>query len=287
VAFPRIRTYDSSRTPRRGEQSAVPHTLAQVDLSAITVTLVAVAEADTAKGGAPETAASDSSHGWLAAMTRQLREQEQALAAAQARVAELETEASAPRARLAQIAALAAGIPAAPALPPARQPEQVAALSHYPSSSRASAAAFHSDAKRQHAAAAGGVAEADSQVARDLGARSVRDIAAPGSPFTWKGRGRQGSIGAAGGRPTGGSDDVLHPAARKLLAALARHAPARFTWGQAATLAGLKPSGGHYNAGRKQLRDLGLVEEGADGLVTPSPAGLDVAGEVPLAPSSP
>jgi hypothetical protein len=51
---------------------------------------------------------------------------------------------------------------------------------------------------------------------------------------------------------------ALHPAARKLLTALAQHAPARFIWGQAATLAGLKPSGGHYNAGRKQLRDMDL-----------------------------
>jgi hypothetical protein len=76
-----------------------------------------------------------------------------------------------------------------------------------------------------------------------------------------------------------------HPAARKLLTAFAQHAPARFTWGQAATLAGPKPSGGHYNAGRKQLRDMGLVEEATD-LVTVSPAGMEVAGEVPPAPSS-
>ena len=66
-----------------------------------------------------------------------------------------------------------------------------------------------------------------------------------------------------------------------------RAGPARFTWGQAATLAGLKHSGGHYNAGRKQLRDLGLVEEAADGLVGASPAGLDAAGAVPPAPSTP
>ena len=36
---------------------------------------------------------------------------------------------------------------------------------------------------------------------------------------------------------------ALHPAARKLLTALAQHAPARFTWSQTATLAGPKPSG--------------------------------------------
>jgi hypothetical protein len=50
-------------------------------------------------------------------------------------------------------------------------------------------------------------------------------------------------------------------------------------------LAGLKPSGGHYNAGRKQLRDMGLVDEAAD-LVVVSPAGMDLAGEVPPAPST-
>jgi hypothetical protein len=68
------------------------------------------------------------------------------------------------------------------------------------------------------------------------------------------------------------SGDSLHPAARKLLLALAQDAPARFTWGQAATLAGLKPSGGHFNAGRKDLRILQYVAE-TNGLVTPTPLG--------------
>jgi hypothetical protein len=79
-----------------------------------------------------------------------------------------------------------------------------------------------------------------------------------------------------------------------LLLALAQHAPARFTWGQAATLAGLKPSGGHFNAGRKSLRDAGYVAETSDpgsgsgtSLVVASPAGLKAAGEVPPAPSTP
>jgi hypothetical protein len=82
------------------------------------------------------------------------------------------------------------------------------------------------------------------------------------------------------------SGDGMHPAARKLLAALAQHAPARFTWGQAATLAGLKPSGGHFNAGRKSLRELGYVEE-ANNLLSATPAGLKAAGEVPPVPSTP
>ncbi len=84
-----------------------------------------------------------------------------------------------------------------------------------------------------------------------------------------------------------GSEVRLHPAARKLLGALAQHAPARFTWGQAATLAGLKPSGGHFNAGRKELRDRAFVEEG-DGCVAITDLGLLEAGErAPAAPSSP
>ena len=78
----------------------------------------------------------------------------------------------------------------------------------------------------------------------------------------------------------------LHPAARKLLTAAARHAPARFTWGQLATLAGLKPSGGHFNAGRKELRACGYVAE-SNSLVMPTDAGLNAAGEVPAAPSTP
>jgi hypothetical protein len=79
------------------------------------------------------------------------------------------------------------------------------------------------------------------------------------------------------------SEVSLHPAARKLLSALAQHAPARFTWGQAATLAGLKPSGGYFNAGRKELRDRAFVEEG-DGCVAISDRGLAEAGEQAPAP---
>ena len=39
VAFPLIRTFDSSRTPQRAERTATPRTLAEVDLSAITTAL--------------------------------------------------------------------------------------------------------------------------------------------------------------------------------------------------------------------------------------------------------
>ena len=94
---------------------------------------------------------------------------------------------------------------------------------------------------------------------------------------------RPSRIGASNS-PTA-SGDGIHPAARKLLAALAQYAPARFTWGQAATLAGLKPSGGHFNSGRKDLRAAGYVVE-ANGLVAPTPDGLKAAGEVLPAPST-
>lgn len=243
VAFPSIRTYDSSRTPKRGERVATLRTLAEVDLSAITATLAETQRA-AAKGGVAEASASGShgGRGRLAATERRLREQGQELAATQARVAALDAETAALRTRLGRIAALAAESDS-PLPPSAAQTEHHVPLLRPPSASRAPVSLTPATAGRPGA---------------------ERPLAA-----------------AADG------DGALHPAARKLLAALARHAPARFTWGQAATLAGLKPSGGHYNAGRKQLRDLGLVEEAADGLVGASPAGLDAAGAVPPAPSTP
>jgi hypothetical protein len=64
------------------------------------------------------------------------------------------------------------------------------------------------------------------------------------------------------------------------------HAPGRFSWGQLATLAGLKPSGGHFNSGRKALRDAGYIAETND-LVEVKPSGLAAAGEVPASPSTP
>jgi hypothetical protein len=53
VAFPKIRTFDSSRTPRRGERLATPRTLAEVDLTAI-VAALAAAETDPGKGRSEE-----------------------------------------------------------------------------------------------------------------------------------------------------------------------------------------------------------------------------------------
>ena len=56
VAFPLIRTFDSSRTPQRTERTAAPGTLAEVDLSAITAALanVEAGAADVPTAPAPE-----------------------------------------------------------------------------------------------------------------------------------------------------------------------------------------------------------------------------------------
>jgi hypothetical protein len=50
--------------------------------------------------------------------------------------------------------------------------------------------------------------------------------------------------------------------------------------------AGPKPSGGHFNPGRKDLRAFSCVDE-SDGLVMATADGLRAAGEVPSAPSTP
>lgn len=236
VAFPAIRTYDSSRTPRRGERVATPRTLAEVDLSAITAALAAAGASGTGEGAS----AAGGSRAQLTELRQQLTERERRLTIAQARIAELEAEAVTLRTRLEQIATLAAkGGTSLPS--PAAPAERPTSLSRLPPGPR------------------------------------TPEWATPVTAARPDDRPR---VGAAEG------NGALHPAARKLLTALAQHTPARFTWGQTATLEGLKPSGGHYNAGRKQLRDLGLIDEAAD-LVTASSSGLDAAGEVPPAPSTP
>jgi hypothetical protein len=213
VSFPPIRTFDSSRTPRRGEL-AIPQTLAEVDLTAI---VAALASAGAEVPGKPK--------------ERETRydQLEQELAAAKERITTLEEKNRELNSRLAGIAALAAGT--------VRAPADAAAIVVRPRPKIP-------DAKSVQALR---VVTSDSS-------------AAPGN---------------------GG----IHPAARKLLTALAQHAPVRFTWGQAATLAGLKPSGGHFNSGRKDLRAAGYVLE-TSGLVTPTPDGLRAAGEALPAPST-
>ena len=60
ISFPKIRTFDSSRTPKRGERLAIPRTLAEVELTAIIAALAAVGCQGTRKterGGDPERSA--------------------------------------------------------------------------------------------------------------------------------------------------------------------------------------------------------------------------------------
>ena len=49
VSFPPIGTFDSSRTPKRGERLAIPRTLAEVDLTAIVAALAAAGGEDPGK----------------------------------------------------------------------------------------------------------------------------------------------------------------------------------------------------------------------------------------------
>jgi Helicase HerA, central domain len=164
VSFPEIRTFDSSRTPKRGERLATPRTLAEVDLTAIIAALAAVETGDLARSKTDR---------------RREVQLEQELAAAKARIAALEQANQALNSRLASIAALAAV-----ATPTA---VEAAAL------------------------------ERSRPKIDPKSVRPVRAVAVHQSPVT---------------------GDEIHPAARKLLVALAQHAPGRFTWGQVATLAG-------------------------------------------------
>lgn len=94
--------------------------------------------------------------------------------------------------------------------------------------------------------------------------------------------------GTAASRPRAASaaTDALHAAARGILDVLAGRYPASFTWQQAATLAGLKARGGHFNAGRKDLRERGLVDEAGD-LIRISEAGRALVGDDFTAPQGP
>ena len=211
VQFPAIRTFDSSRTPCRGEQPAAPRTLAEVDLTAITAALAAASTPDPDKPASAD--------------DRRLTKLERELAAAKQRIAELEQENRDLVGRLEQIVALA--------FSPFGTADPAKAIEPRP--------------------------------------------ATPPSPAP------RPRLRASTGH---GAGNDIQGAARKLLIAAAQHAPGRFTWGQLATLAGLKPSGGHFNAGRKQLRQSGYVDEN-NNLVGVTKAGLKAAGKVPLAPSTP
>ncbi len=87
-------------------------------------------------------------------------------------------------------------------------------------------------------------------------------------------------------RPATGGEDRRLGAERRLLAVLASRHPARSTRAQLGTLAGLAHTGGTFGTYLSRLRAHGLLEEDGD-LLGCSAEGLDAAGEVPAAASSP
>jgi len=82
---------------------------------------------------------------------------------------------------------------------------------------------------------------------------------------------RTGSVAPAGTAANG----ALPSSATKMLAALA--SGMRLTWAQTATVAGLKARGGHFNTGRKALRDGGYIEEQGTS-ITATDKGIEAAG---------
>jgi len=96
VAFPRIRTLDSSQTPKREAQASTPRALAAVDLSALRAELAGMAgdapEAPAAPAPADRRETSD--------LERRLQQRDAELAAAQAQLTRMEAETAAMRARL-------------------------------------------------------------------------------------------------------------------------------------------------------------------------------------------
>jgi hypothetical protein len=141
VSFPAIRTFDSSRTPKRGERLVTPRTIAEVDLTAIMAALAAAETEDQA--ARPK----DDRHAAL----------ERELAALRQRISLLDEENRALNSRLAEIAALAAGteqgpVPAvagAEARPRAPRPVRLA-----PTAEPASANGIHPAARKLLTAAA-------------------------------------------------------------------------------------------------------------------------------------
>jgi len=85
VAFPRIRTRDSSQTPRREAPAGAPGTLAPVDLARIRAALAAfVEEAPGDEAPAP------AGHTQMSELARRLREREAELAVARAQLARMD-----------------------------------------------------------------------------------------------------------------------------------------------------------------------------------------------------
>ncbi len=88
VAFPRIRTLDSSATPRRDKKVGTPDRLAPVDLATLTA---ALAGAHVQPLGEPASLAQDGCS-YLPGLERQLRQRDAELAAARTELGRLEAE---------------------------------------------------------------------------------------------------------------------------------------------------------------------------------------------------
>ena len=72
-------------------------------------------------------------------------------------------------------------------------------------------------------------------------------------------------------------------AAAKLIGILQGIYPAKLTWVQLCTLAGIKARGGHFNAARKAMRESGEIEESGDQrLVRARSNGIDAGPRIPL-----
>ena len=96
VAFPPIRTLDSSQTPRRDRQVGALPPLAPVDLPAIAAALDQMGRMTEGRAAAPV----PSDGAGLAELERQLRQRDAELLAVRVRLAEMETQVAATRARL-------------------------------------------------------------------------------------------------------------------------------------------------------------------------------------------
>ncbi|HEX9648907.1 MAG TPA: DUF87 domain-containing protein [Alphaproteobacteria bacterium] len=237
--FPAIETFDSGRAPGN-EGAAEPETLAQADLAELQDLIAATSRGDA------EACPGQRAGGAEQKQSPRLRVDKTALAAARAQgYADGRGEAHAAAvARLDEIARLLDAVAAAAG----EVGRRIAAMRAEPVPS--------------------------DRAGLEIASPPQKPVAAtdPGSGTSQAKERHRPARGANGG------DGALYSATAKLLGALARVAPARLTWTQAATLAGMKARGGHFNAGRKEMRDLALVESHGDGLISIAAAGLALAG---------
>ena len=201
VRFPAIRTFDSSRAPRRGEAVAVPRTLARWNLTAIVAALAA------AETGATDKAPDGPTRGTLS------RDE---------------------AARRAQPRAGAGGRESADCHARGRKPR-----ARFPAGRNCCAC------EREQR----GLADISAGLGTHIGDQTAALAA----------RRRQRQVER---RPAHRGPRRASSRRAKIADGIgSARAGAVYLGPKAATLAGLKPSGGHFNAGRKELRDAGYVAE--------------------------